>query len=60
MKSKLLLKVISFAGLILTIAPSFFVFNNNISLGLGKTLMLVGTIVWFIIAPLWMNRRKNA
>ena len=59
MKSKLLLKVISIAGLVVTIAPSFFVFNNNISLAEGKTLMFLGTAVWFIVAPFWMNRGNN-
>ena len=60
MKSKLLLKVLSIAGLILTLAPSFFVFNNSISLETGKTLMFIGTAFWFILAPFWMNRGKNA
>ncbi len=57
MKLKLLLKVISFAGLVLTVLPSFFVFNNIITLDTDKFLMLIGTLIWFIVSPFWMNKK---
>lgn len=59
MKSKLLLKIISFVGLFLTIIPSFFVFNNLMKLDTGKLLMLIGTIIWFVLSPFWINKSTN-
>ncbi len=53
---KILIKSISYLSLALTIIPSFLVFTGNISLDSSKMLMLVGTIVWFVSAPSWMNK----
>jgi len=53
---KLLIKSISYISLALTLIPSFLVFTGNISLDSGKLLMLIGTIVWFVSAPSWMNK----
>jgi high-affinity Fe2+/Pb2+ permease len=53
---KSLLKGISLLGLLLTVVPSFLVFNGIIDINLHKTLMLIGTFLWFIPAPFWMNR----
>jgi len=54
---KILLKILSFIGLIMTLVPSFLVFNGTISLDMNKWLMLLGTILWFVTAPLWMNKK---
>jgi len=54
---KTILKLISLIGLILTLFPSFFVFLGVIELGPNKNLMILGTILWFITAPFWMNKR---
>jgi uncharacterized membrane protein YjjP (DUF1212 family) len=56
MKLKLLLKLLSAIGFILTILPSFFVFNNIIDLNTDKLLMFIGTIIWFSSSPFWMNK----
>lgn len=56
MKLKLLLKLLSAIGFILTILPSFFVFNNTIDLNTDKLLMFIGTIIWFSSSPFWMNK----
>ena len=56
--SKTLLKIISFAGLILTLVPSFLVFSRVIELDNNKILMLIGTILWFGTSPFWMNKSK--
>jgi hypothetical protein len=56
---KLLLKPISYIGLLLTLIPSFLVFTGNISLDSCKMLMLIGTIVWFVSAPSWMNKAEE-
>lgn len=51
------LKLISFIGLGLTLLPSFFVFFGVIELDTNKNLMILGTVLWFITAPFWMNKR---
>lgn len=56
---KLLVKFISYIGLLLTLIPSLMVFTGNISLDSGKLLMLIGTIVWFVSAPGWMNKAEE-
>jgi hypothetical protein len=58
--SKMLLKIISFIGLLLTLIPSFLVFLKGIELATNKYLMLVGTLLWFGSSPFWMNRSKRA
>jgi len=52
----LILKILSFIGLGLTLIPSFLVFQGIIEPSLSKTLMLVGTIIWFATAPQWLNK----
>jgi hypothetical protein len=53
---KILLMAISFAGLILTVVPAFFVFAGSITWQTHARLMLLGTVLWFATAPLWMGR----
>ena len=53
-----LLKVISIAGLGLTVVPSFFVFAGRIAWATHAALMLVGTVLWFASAPFWMLETK--
>jgi hypothetical protein len=54
---KAFLKILSATGLILTLAPSFMVFSGVITLDMDKWLMLLGTIMWFVTAPFWMNKK---
>lgn len=54
-----ILKILSYIGLILTVVPSFLVFSGAIELSFHKTLMLIGTLLWFSTAPFWMNRQKQ-
>lgn len=51
-----LLKILSYIGLGLTLIPSVLVFSGNISIDVSKTLMLLGTVIWFLSAPSWMNK----
>ena len=53
---KVILKIVSLIGLILTVLPSFMVFSESITLDMNKWLMLLGTILWFGTAPFWMNK----
>jgi hypothetical protein len=56
---KLLVKFISYIGLGLTLIPSFLVFTGNVSLDSNKMLMFIGTIIWFVSSPSWMNKVKE-
>lgn len=56
---KSLLKIISYIGLALTLVPSFFVFTNTITLANNKVLMIVGTLLWFLTVPFWMNKKEQ-
>jgi hypothetical protein len=52
---KLTLKLISFIGLLLTVVPSFLVYSGTIAFTQHKTLMLIGTLLWFTTAPFWLG-----
>lgn len=54
----LLLKILSFAGLGLTIMPSVLVFLQHLSMEDHKFLMLPGMVLWFVTAPVWMKDKK--
>ena len=56
---KLTLKLLSYIGLVLTLLPSFLVFSGVISLDSHKTLMFIGTLLWFGTAPFWMNKKAE-
>lgn len=52
-------KVISYAGLVLTLIPSFLVLTNSIEFNTHKHLMLLGTVLWFGTRPFWMSKSKQ-
>ena len=53
------LKIVSLVGLLLTIVPAFLVFSGTLQLEQHYTLMLIGTLVWFLSAPFWMLKKKS-
>lgn len=57
---KSLLIIISILSLVITLVPSFLVLSGVMSLEMNKTLMLIGTIGWFVTAPSWMNKKEEA
>jgi hypothetical protein len=57
---KLLMSVLAIVALGLTLIPSFFVFTGDIDLDLHTKLMTIGTILWFIAAPIWFKKEKQA
>jgi len=57
---KNILVIVSIICLIITLVPSFLVFAGFMTLEMNKTLMLVGTIGWFVTAPSWMNKKEKA
>ncbi len=52
---KLIAKAASGIGLILTVGPSVIVFQGAMELDTAKIFMLIGTVLWFASAPVWMN-----
>ncbi len=56
---KLLVKLISYISLGLTLIPSFLVFTGDLSLDYSKMLTLAGTIIWFVSAPSWVNKKRE-
>jgi hypothetical protein len=56
---KFLLKTVSFVALTTLIIPPFIYFTGDLSKDAMKTLMLMGTLAWFITAPFWMGLQKE-
>ncbi len=54
-----ILKILSLIGLALNLIPSFLVFKGLISADQCKNLMFIGTLLWFITAPMWMNKKSE-
>jgi hypothetical protein len=57
---KLIAKMASALGLILTVGPSVVVFRGAMDLDTAKIFMIIGTVIWFASAPVWMNRAAAA
>lgn len=55
-----ILKILSFIGLGLTILPSVLVLTRTIDMELNKTLMMVGTLLWFGTVVFWINKNEKA
>ncbi|MEZ4699226.1 MAG: hypothetical protein R2834_02760 [Rhodothermales bacterium] len=52
-------KIVSAVGLGLTVVPAFLVFGGSMSIEQHTTLMLIGTVLWFGSAPIWMTEKKG-
>lgn len=50
-----LAKPISWGSLLLILVPPVLFFTGSINQPTMQTLMLTGTIIWFITASLWMK-----
>jgi hypothetical protein len=53
------LKIVSWIALAATIVPSILSFLGMLSLNTVSSIALIGTIVWFIVTPLWMDRKPE-
>ncbi|WP_442484407.1 hypothetical protein [Aeoliella sp. SH292] len=53
------LRTVSFAALAATVAPSLLYLNGTLTLEGVMWVALVGTIVWFGVTPLWMDRKRE-
>ena len=49
-------KLLALAGLLLTLIPIFLMLLDFISYDDNKNLMLIGTVLWFIVAPLIIRK----
>ncbi len=55
-----ILQAISAVALLGTILPSVLYFVGSITLPHCTTLMLITTIIWFVVTPLWMGRAPES
>ncbi len=53
---KTLASILAVLALCLTVVPSSMVFNGTIENDLNKKLMLTGTLLWFVAAPIWFRK----
>lgn len=51
-------KALSVIAVALTVVPAFLVFAGDLAWNTHATLMLVGTVLWFVTAPMWMEGSK--
>jgi hypothetical protein len=56
---KLLLKIGSLIGLLLTMSPPILIFLGKIDLDTTKLLMTIGMVAWFSTAPFWINKKVD-
>lgn len=56
---KVLLQVVSAAGLLLVVAPVLAYVFGSMDKATMSMLMLVGTLAWFGSVPFWMGRRSD-
>lgn len=56
---KKLLIFVSLAGLLCVIVPPIMYLAGNLDKSPMSTAMLVGTLLWFASAPLWMGKNSD-
>ena len=57
---KIIAQLASYLILVGLIVPSFLFFWGKMDLGQVKHWMLIATIGWFVVTPLWMGRKSSA
>lgn len=56
---KLVLKLISLAGLLLTIVPPILFFMTKINHQAQNRWMFAGAVIWFVSASFWLGKSKK-
>ena len=56
---RIIWKILSLAGLALTIAPAFLVFAGRMEWSMHANLMILGAVLWFATAPFWMEGARD-
>jgi len=54
-----LFKVLSWGALIFILISAALCANGTISAVTNRILMFVGTVVWFVITPLWLGKKPK-
>lgn len=57
---RLFLQGVSLLALAFAVVPSVLFLGGSVELDEAKSLMLISTIVWFVVTPLWMSGKENA
>ena len=57
---KLLIPILAISALGLTVIPAFLVFSGAMQMDVYKTLMTIGTVLWFVTAPIWFRKTKES
>jgi high-affinity Fe2+/Pb2+ permease len=53
----IIIQLISYLGLALSVVPGFLVFFGKMEFESYKIWILIGTILWFVSAPFWINKK---
>lgn len=53
-----ILKIVGRVGLVLTLLPSILYLLNMMELGTAKLVMIVGTVLWLVAAPIVQKLNK--
>jgi len=56
---RLVYQLLSWVSLAATIVPSLIFMAGKMDLDRVKLWMVISMIVWFVVTPLWMERKKN-
>ncbi|MBN7803277.1 hypothetical protein J0A67_20545 [Algoriphagus aestuariicola] len=56
---KNILKIVSFAGLVLSIVPPVLLFLGKLEMDPMKLWMGVGMVAWMVTAPFWINKSSQ-
>lgn len=56
---KRFIPIVSAIGLALVIVPACLYLADSINKSQMKSLMLIGTLLWFLSAPLWIGGNTN-
>ena len=56
---RVLLKIISLIGLLLTMITPVLIFMGKIDLEETKSLIALGMMAWFASAPFWINKKSE-
>jgi len=54
------LQIASWLALAATVVPSVLFLSGKMELDAVKWTMLIATIVWFVVTPMWMGRKNPA
>jgi len=56
---RIVLQILSWIALGMTAVPSMLFLGGKMDLDRVKLWMIIATILWFIVTPLWMGREKQ-